>query len=213
MKTNLLILDTLRNMENLISTGFSLSTQLNRKLKITYIFDFSWIGSGEFVGATAPNIDTSMITVEKEIRKDFEKAEGEIRRIVGTYLEQQTQTVPYEIETVEASRLDYINKVHNEEKDLLLLMSNFNSYTGYSTGRINYPNMIDRVECPVLIIPDDVKTLSFNKLVYLTALHPEDITALHHLTALFNGDEAVSLTIFHNKKYPSKIILPVIPRN
>lgn len=60
MKTNLLLLDTLKNMENLIHSGFSLSSQLERKLKIVYVLEFAWLGRDEFVGSTAPDIDVSV---------------------------------------------------------------------------------------------------------------------------------------------------------
>lgn len=198
MKTNLLLLDTLKNMENLIHSGFSLSSQLERKLKIVYVLEFAWLGRDEFVGSTAPDIDVSVRVAEQEIRKDFENAEIEMRQIAAKHLETNLQNIPYEIEVVESSRLQIVEETIEKEKDVLLLMSNYNTYSGLETGTINYPNVIDKVECPVLIVPDNISSVSINNYLYATALHAEDLKALSHLSGLIGGANGKKLTVFHN---------------
>ncbi len=199
MKTNLLLLDTMKNMENLIYSAFSLSNQLKRKLKIVYVLDIQWVGAGsEFVGSAVPGTSETYQIVEKGIRTDFERAESEMRKITAEYFEKHPQNIPYEIELVETSRLDMISKTVEQEKDVLLLMSNYNSYSGLSTGTINYPNIIDKVPCPVLIIPDEIQAVSINNYLFATAFHAEDLKAIKHLAEITAGADGKNLTIFHN---------------
>ncbi|WP_299582803.1 universal stress protein [uncultured Sunxiuqinia sp.] len=198
MKTNLLLLDTSKNMEPLIFSGFNLSNQQQRKLKISYVLDFNWMGSGAFIEPTGSNIDASLRVAEKTLRKDFEQARTEMQSIVAKYLELHPQNVPYELDVVENDRLSVVNKTIEEEKDVLLLMSNYNSYSGLDTGAINYPNIIDKVACPVLILPDDTPTAGINTYLYATAFHPEDFKAMRHLKELTEGLSQCSLTVFHN---------------
>ncbi|WP_339737702.1 universal stress protein [uncultured Sunxiuqinia sp.] len=199
MKTNLLLLDTMKNMRNLICSAFSLSNQLKRKLKIVYVLDIYWVGAGgEFVGSTVPGVGASYRVVEKGIRKDFEQAESEMRRITAEYFEKHPQNVHYEIEVAETNRLEMISKTVDQEKDVLLLMSNYNTYSGLSTGTISYPNIIDKVPCPVLVVPDNLETFSLNNYLYATALHSEDLKAIKHLSETTAGADGKNLTIFHN---------------
>ncbi len=198
MKTNLLLLDTKKNMENLIFSGFNLSNQLHRKLKIVYVMDFNWIGGSGFVDPTASNIDANIRVAEKALRKDFEEAESEMRHAIGKYLESNPQNIHYEVSVEEDSRMTIVNDTIQEDGDVLLLMSNYNSYSGLTTGTINYPNIIDKVSCPVLILPDDAPSVSLNSFLYATAFHPEDFKAMRHLRDIALGAENRELTVFHN---------------
>jgi len=199
MKTNLLLLDTMKNMEKLIYSAFSMSNQLKRKLKIVYVMDIHWVSTGgEFVGSTVPGFSEGYRMIETGFRKDFEQAETEIRKITAKYFEKHPQNIHYEIEVAETSRLDLVSKTVEREKDVLLLMSNYNTYSGLSTGTINYPNIIDKVPCPVLIIPDKIETFSLNNYLYATAFHAEDLKAIRHLSEITAGADGKNLTIFHN---------------
>jgi len=199
MKTNLLLLDSLRNMENLIYSGFSLSNELKRKLKIVYIWDFNLMRSGEYVAmAAAPNIDANVRMTEKQISQDYERAEDEIKRNTASYLEKFSQSVSFEIEVTDENRIEYIKKVVEEEKDVLLMMSNYDSYSKASGGMINYPDVISKVSCPLLIVPDDLPFISFNHILYATAFLREDEAALESVNGLFSAGGGKNMTIFHN---------------
>ena len=201
MKTNLLLLDSLRNMENLIYSGFSLSNELKRKLKIVYIWDFNLMRNGEYVAMpAAPNIDANVRVAEKQISQDYEKAEDEIKRITASYLAKFSQSVSFEIEVTDENRSEYIKNLVEEEKEVLLMMSNYNSYSKASGGMINYPDVISNVSCPLLIVPDDLPFISFNHILYATAFLREDEAALESLGELFNAGGGKNVTIFHNSE-------------
>jgi len=203
MKTNLLLLDTQKSMRNLIFSAFYLSNYQKRKLKIVYLEDFNWINSSNYISVPAPNFGASFQLAEVQAREDFESAEAEIRHIIHEYLSNHPNTVPYVYEVKEYNRLEYISEMMEQDKDLLLMMSNYSSITEGQGGIINYPNILDKVDCPVLIIPDDRPYLSFHKMVYATALHSEDIGAIKSMVEMFSGDSYPGVYVFHHSKAES----------
>lgn len=200
MKTNVLMLDTLKGMKNLIFSAFSLSNQQRRKLKVVYIEDFNWVSSANYLGVTPASLGAGMEVAEAQTQSDFKKAASEIRRIIFDYLSLHTQHVPYSYEVREYNRLEYIEELLVDDPNIVLLMSNYNSVSGGPGGVVNYPNILDKVECPVMVIPDDQPYLSFNRLLYATALHREDVDALQHMVELFAADSYPKLHVFHHYK-------------
>jgi len=194
------MLDTLKGMRNLIFSAFSLSNQQRRKLRIVYLEDFDWVSSANYLGVTPASLGAGMELAEAQTKSDYRKASSEIHRIILEYLSHHTQHVPYSYEVRECNRLEYIEELLVDEPDLLLVMSNHNSVSGGQGGIVAYPNILDKVACSVLVIPDDRPYLSFNKLVYATALHREDIEAIRNMVELFEGDSYPKLHVFHHFK-------------
>ncbi|WP_372775830.1 hypothetical protein [Mangrovibacterium sp.] len=200
MKTNVLLLDTLKNLEALIYSAFSISNQQKRKLKIVYIEDFNWVSSANYLGVTPPNMEVGLQYAQTQIKSDYEKAEAEIKRITTKYQSQNPRTIPFEYDVRECSRMEYIDEMVKQEQDLLLMMSNYSSVSESPGGIINFPNILDRVSCPVLVIPDNQQYLKFETLIYATAMHPEDITAIKNMVGLFGESKEMKLQVFHHCK-------------
>jgi hypothetical protein len=200
MKTNVLMLDTLKGMKNLIFSAFMLSDWQRRKLKVVYVEDFNWVSSANYLGVTPASLGAGMELAEAQNRSEYEQAGSEIRRIIYDYLSFHKQHIPYSYEVLEYNRLAYIEELLVDNPDMLLLMSNYNSVSDIPGGIINYPNILDKVNCPVLVVPDDRPYLSFNKLLYATALHREDIGALRNMVELFASDSYPRLHVFHHSK-------------
>ncbi|WP_163718356.1 universal stress protein [Mangrovibacterium lignilyticum] len=198
MKTNVLLLDTLRNMENLIYSAFSISGQQNRKLRIVYIEDFNWVTGANYLGVTPPNLGTGMQYAETQIKADYERAEKEIKRITSQYLLHNPRNIPFEYEVREYNRLEYVDELIEQEKDVVLMMSNYSSISESPGGIINYPNILDKVACPVLVIPDDRQYLRFNKVLYATAMHSEDLDAIKSMVELLACGSRLDLHVFHH---------------
>ncbi len=194
------MLDTLKGMRSLIFSAFSLSNQQRRKLRIVYLEDFDWVSSANYLGVTPASLGAGMELAEAQTKSDYKKASSEIHQIILEYLSHHTQHVPYSYEVRECNRLEYIEELLVDEPDLLLVMSNHNSVSGGQGGVVAYPNILDKVACSVLVIPDDKPYLSFNKLVYATALHREDIDAIRNMVELFEGDSYPKLHVFHHYK-------------
>lgn len=72
MKTNLLLLDSYKNIEKLIHFAFSFSSRFKRKLKIIYVHDFNWMSQSAIVGASGYS-SAAMVNVERSINVEFEK--------------------------------------------------------------------------------------------------------------------------------------------
>jgi len=200
MKTNLLLLDSYRNIENLISFAFSFSNRHNRKLKIVYVFDFSWMSQSYVVSATGP-VDPSLVAAETQAKKEFEVAETKIRGIAAEYMKHNAVKIPFEISVSQNSRINLVNEEVEENPGMFLIVSNHQSYTEISGGLIGYPDLIEHVKCPVFVIPENVNMAMLNNIVYATDYNPEDITSLKHLSDFMKKSENTHITVLHNERH------------
>jgi hypothetical protein len=199
MKTNLLLLDSYKNIDDLIAYAFSFSNRSKRNLKIIYVFDFEWMRQSFMVGSAAP-IDPALVVVEKNARKEFKVAETKIREVAADYIKKHSVKVPFEIHISEINRIDVVKEEQEKNSDLMLLISNHQSYSEASGGVIGYPNLIEHVSCPVFVIPEETQYSVMKDVVYATDYHPEDMESLKHLTGLIDHSPDVKFTILHNQK-------------
>lgn len=200
MKTNLLLLDSYKNMENLIHFGFSFSNKFKRKLKIIYVFDFNWMKETYMVGSgTAGVASTSILAVEKNAQKEYDVAETKVREIVAEYMKKNSFHFPVEVNVTKNNRINVINEALKEDKELMVIISNHQSYAEKSEGLISYPNIIDHVDCPVLVVPEDTRYAVLNNVVYATDFNPEDINSIAHLSGIFKNSKDAHITILHNE--------------
>lgn len=198
MKTNLLLLDSYKNIENLLSFAFSFSNRFKRQLKIVYVLDLKWMSQSYMVGSTAP-IDAGMAHAEKTAREQFNVAEKKIKSLVNEYLENNLVQVPYEVETSELNRLSIVESELEKNNDLMLLVSNHQSYAELSGRLISYLNIIEHVKCPVLVIPEDTSQVVLQNVVYASDYNPEDITSLRHLSNFLDDAGHSKITVLHNQ--------------
>jgi hypothetical protein len=199
MKTNLLLLDAYNNIENFLSYAFTFSNQTNRRLKIKYVFDFNWMVESYMVGPGGP-VDPTLVAAEKNAREEFKVAEKKIRKIAEEYLKKYTLNVPYEIGVSEINRIDVVQEEYENNPDMVLLISNRQSYSEASGGLIGYPNLIEHVKCPVLVIPENTSHFVMDNVLYSTDYHPEDIDALKHLNNLHGENDTLKITVLHNQE-------------
>jgi hypothetical protein len=199
MGTNLLLLDSYKNIEDLITYSFSFSNKTKRSLKIIYVFDFEWMRHSFMVGSVGP-VDTKLVPVEKNARKEFDVAESKIREVAAGYIKENSIDVPFEIHVSELNRIELVKDEAESISDLILLVSNHQSYSEASGGLLGYPNLVEHVDCPVFVIPENIKQSVMNKVVYASGYHPEDLESLRHLSGLMENYEDAAITILHNEK-------------
>mgnify|MGYP005843551175 CR=1 FL=1 len=197
MKTNLLLLDSYSNIEDFLAYAFSFSNQTKRSLKIKYVFDFNWMVESYMVGPGGP-VDPALVAVEKNAREEFKVAENKIHEIAEDYLKKHSLKVSYDISVSEINRIDLGQDEYEKHPDMVLLISNQQSYNEASGGLIGYPNLIEHVKCPVLVIPEDTTRFVMKDVLYATDYHSEDIDALKHLNSLNDGNDAIKITLLHN---------------
>lgn len=198
MKTNLLLLDSYNNIEELLSYAFSFSNRSKRGLKIIYVFDFSWMMESYMVSPGAP-VDPALVAVEKNAQKEFKVAEKKIRETAADYLKKHSVNVPFEIHISEINRIDVVQEEYEKNRDLILLISNQQSYSKATGGLIGYPNLVEHVKCPVFVIPEHAEHSVMNDIVYATDYHPEDIESLQFVKKLLNANPDLNFTILHNQ--------------
>jgi hypothetical protein len=199
MGTNLLLLDSYKKIEDLIAYSFSFSNKTNRSLKIVYVFDFEWMRHSFLIGSVG-TVDPKLVSVEKNAKKEFDVAEEKIREVAAEYMKEHSINVPFEIHVSELNRIDLVQEEAESISDLMLLISNHQSYSEASGGLLGYPNLVEHVDCPVFVIPENIRQSVMNKIVYATDYNPEDIDSLKHLSGLMKYYPDSSLTILHNEK-------------
>jgi len=199
MGTNLLLLDSYKNIEDLIAYSFSFSNKTKRSLKIIYVFDFEWMRHSFMIGSVGP-VDPKLVSVEKNAKKEFNVAEAKIREVAAEYMKENSVNVPFEIHVSELNRIDLVQEEAESISDLMLLISNHQSYSEASGGLLGYPNLVEHVDSPVLVIPENIKQSVMNKVVYATGYHPEDIDSLKHLSGLMENYENAGINVLHNEK-------------
>lgn len=144
-------------------------------------------------------VDPALVVVEKNARKEFKVAETKIREITADYKKKHSVNVPFEIHISEINRIDVVQEEFEKNPDLMLLISNNQSYSEATGGLIGYPNLIEHVSCPVFVIPENTTHSVIKDVVYATDFHPEDIDSLKHLKKLLEQTSDVSFTILHNQ--------------
>lgn len=198
MKTNLLLLDSYEDIENLIHFAFKFSEHYKQNLKIYYVFDFSWMTQTATVGATG-YASSSIINAEKSISEEFKTADSKIRDIVANYLKKHSVSFPIDINVSRKNRIDIIKSELEENSDLMVLISNHQNYSAITNGLVTYPKLVEHVNCPVLIVPDNIEQSEMRNVVYATNYNPEDIQSLKHLSFFMKKSENFHLTIMHNE--------------
>ncbi len=199
MKTNLLLLDSYKNMEDLIAYAFSFSNRSKRSLKIVYVFDFDWMRQSFMVGSSGP-ADPALVAVEKNAEKEFEVAETKIREVADDYIKKHTVKVSFELKITEINRVDVVEEELDRSSDLILLISNHQSYSEATGGLVGYPNLIENVSCPVYVIPENSRHSVLKEVLFATDFHQEDLKNIKHLVELLKYSEGTRITILHNEK-------------
>jgi hypothetical protein len=199
MKTNLLLLDSYKNMEDLIAYAFSFSNRSKRSLKIVYVFDFNWMRQSFMVGSSGP-VDPALVAVEKNAEKEFEVAESKIREVADNYIKKHAVKVPFELKITEINRIEVVEEELDRSSDLILLISNHQSYSEATGGLVGYPNLIENVNCPVFVIPENSRHAVLKEVVFATDFHQEDLEIIKHLIGLLQYSEGTRVTILHNEK-------------
>jgi len=199
MKTNLLLLDSYKNVENLISFAFSFSNRTQRHLKIVYVFDFEWMKNSYMIIASGP-VEANLVAVERNVREEFDVAEAKMKELVAEYMKHNEVKIPFEFKVTEINRIDMIRDELKKDPELLLMISNHQSYTDASEGSVSYPDLIEEVDCPVFIIPAEQKETEMNHGMYATSYHEEDLTAIKHLYSVLGETEKFRMTVLHNER-------------
>lgn len=200
MKSNLLLLDSFLNAESLVAYAFSFSHRTNRQLKIIYVYDFEWMRKS-YLTSKVSDDDPILVNVQVVARKEYEDAETKIRYIIGDYLKRHSVDVPVEVVISNNNRIEIVQTEIEKNPDIILLMSNHQSYSEASGGAVGYPNLILELSCPVLVIPDKTKYAVLEHILYATDFHPEDISSLKHLSELFQSS-SIKVAALHNQKDP-----------
>jgi hypothetical protein len=199
MGTNLLLLDSYKDIKGLIDYAFAFSNLSGRNLKIVYVFDFDWMKQTFMVGSVG-TVGPQLASIEKNAKREYEVAEAKIREIAAEYLKEHSVKIPFEIHISELNRIDLVKDEVEKNPGLILLLSNYQTYSEASGGMVGYPNLIEHIDCPAMVIPEKTEVTKIKSVVYASDYHPEDINSLKHLFALMKNSDDLNITILHNEK-------------
>jgi hypothetical protein len=199
MGTNLLLLDSYKNIEDLIVYSLSFSNRLKRDLEIIYVFDFEWMLQSFMIGSAGP-LDPKLLAVEKNAKKEFDVAKAKISEIATSYTKENPVDISFGIHVSELNRVDLVKDEAENIPELILLISNHQSYSEASGGMVGYPNLVEHVGCPVFVIPENISQPVMKNVVYASNYHPEDFDFLKHLSSLMEDAGDATITVLHNEK-------------
>ena len=152
------------------------------------------------VGAVGP-VDPQLISIEKNAKNEYEVAEAKIREIAAEYIKEHSVKIPFEIHISELNRIGLVQDEVEKNPDVMLLLSNYQTYSEASGGMVGYPNLIEHVDCPAIVIPEETGITEIKNVVYASDYHPEDINSLKHLFTLLKSSDNLNITILHNEKH------------
>ena len=185
-------------MESLVSYVFSFSHRTNRQLKIIYVYDYKWIRQANAVGF-ASEADPVLVNSQTSAKKEFEEAEVRIRDIVHDYLLRHSVDVPVDVLVSDKNRIDLVNQEARSFGDVVIMVSSSQSSADAAGGAVGYPNIIDNLNYPLFVIPDNTSYAVLKNVLYATNFHPDDISSLRHLSQMLNVTD-FNLSILHNEK-------------
>lgn len=198
MKTNLLLLDSFKNMESLVAYAFSFSHRTNRQLKIIYVYDFDLMQHEHRVGSTA-EADPILANIHEQAKKEFEDAEVRMSNVVSAYLKNHSVDVPVEIVASEEKRLAILDREVRNNHEVVLLISNIQHNAVATGGALGYSNLIDSLRCPVFVIPEKTKYAALQNITYATNFHPDDLSTINQVRELLHSND-MQVTLLHNGK-------------
>jgi len=198
MKTNLLLIDSYRNIEDLIHFAFSFSNRVNHNLKIYYVLDFNWMKQSALIGASGIS-SVSIVNTERSLNHEYEEAEAKIRDVVTNYLKKSSVNFPIDLNVSKNNRIDIIKDELEKNSDLMVLISNHQNYSEITDGLVSYPKLVEFVKCPILVIPDNTRAANIQNVVYASDYNPEDIQSLKHLSGFMQKSDNTNITILHNE--------------
>ena len=187
METLLSVVRETDKAKNFIGYVVRLAQDLKVRIRLMYVQE-----AYEYTIGQPPAPETYTIDNLKERE---EEAGMELRAIVSEVLEELPGEVSLEYSTEVASTASVIDEYYTANRKGLVVLE------GEEQKNILLPgpsvnDIIDATDCPVLIIPENVKYSSFRKIVYATDYKAKDIKSLKSLIELMSG-LSPSITALH----------------
>lgn len=192
MNTLLICTNPIEQAKNLLIYGIKLAKDLNLKIELLHILDtsdMSYLAGGAQVGA-----GPAAITMKEIHDKEKKKTQEFIDQIieVGKKVE---SSIPPLSSRVELGHLRKTLPAETSREDVkLLLLANYDQ-DNYSILKNNI-SLIEKMYCPVFIVPPNFKYTGVKRVLYATAFEEQDISALQS-TVTFAQDFNAEVIVLH----------------
>ncbi|MEK6152279.1 universal stress protein [Flavobacteriaceae bacterium 3-367] len=174
MKTILYATDCSKHSVGALAYAHQLCLVLGADLVVLHVYDL-------------PPITVSTIRAPAQIKKlAFHEHFDLLKNYVEKYLDDRTEGVKVYLRLVENTSIveGILSKSRELRPDMVLVgMKGTHTLRGFFSGNIAKA-LIDRVHCPLLIIPNDLAHCTISNIVYGTDFEEDDIIALRTLVRI-----------------------------
>ncbi len=196
MKTIIYATDCTTNDASSLQYAYRFSSIMNAELHILHVYPF-------------PPISFSTIKSSGALRKSFQKEQKEIlTQYCETHLKNEFRQKPITTHAVEnVSIADCILDLSKRLlPDLVILgMKDSHSNRGYFSGNIAN-ELLDKIEVPILIVPNNISYNGFSTILYATDFEEEDFLSIQKIIEIARPFEALIeiIHVFEMDKYPAR---------
>lgn len=174
MKTVLYATDCSKHAQGALAYAHQLCIVLGADLVVLHVYDL-------------PPITVSTIRAPTQIKKlAFHEHHDLLKNYVERYLGHRTEGVKVYVRLVENTSIveGILSKSRELRPDMVLVgMKDTHTMRGFFSGNIAKA-LIDRIHCPLLMIPNDIAQCTISNIVYGTDFEEDDITALKTLVRI-----------------------------
>lgn len=186
MKTIIYATDCTTNDASSLQYAYRFSSIMNVDLHVLHVYQF-------------PPISFSIIKPPEVLKKQFQKEQIEIlKQYCETHLKNEFRQKPITTHAVENDSIE--NSIFDLSKKLLtdlviLGMKDSHSTRGYFSGNIANA-LLDKIEVPILIVPNNISYNTFSTILYATDFEEQDLLSIQKIIEIAQPFEAL-IEIIH----------------
>ncbi|ULC57860.1 universal stress protein [Flaviramulus sp. BrNp1-15] len=196
MKTIIYATDCSTNTSSALRYAYRFSSIMKADFHVLHVYDL-------------PPINLSIIHPKDTLKKRMHKQQKDmVAKYCATHLKHEFRQKPITIHTVENESItdSILNLSKTLFPDLIILgRKDKDSTRGYFSSNIA-DNLLDKIDVPLLIVPNDVGYNSLNTIVYATAFEQEDIISIKKLVEIAKPFSALIevIHIYETHNFPVK---------
>jgi nucleotide-binding universal stress UspA family protein len=178
MNQLLVLINDINNSEPYIRYAAGFAHDLNLSVHFLYVFNPLDYPLG-IPGTTGSEVQFTQENVEREKEKSSKLLEDMLKKLDSDI--SVLKSVQYFVEIGLTS--DIVDQYTKDKKVKMVMLEANDGGSNFSFSELNM-DIIRKVECPVFVVPDNVKYHSFSHIVYATDYKEEDIDTLKKLAKI-----------------------------
>lgn len=173
----LVISDFSDSAQNATDFACSMCTEISCDVIVVNIFDIPYSYAADGV---------SLISLDDDIKRDNERLHDEISRLKAKF-----PSINITGKSEVGAFLESLNEINMEICPDLIIIGAMGNYSEILNWDDNWLDAIVEVNCPVLVIPSNIKYITFNNIAlahdYIKACSPKQVQFMIKITRFFNA--------------------------